>query len=734
MNKRGWKTVAVVTALVALIWAAQSSLPRSNQADAATRVLADSFSRTVARGWGTASGGPTWSTAARRATFSVDGARGVVALAAGSFARATISGAKPVSSTSLVTVGVNRRPGGTGAFVGLSARLSAAGEYRGVVRILPDGRVTSSIRRFGTSPALLARERVIPGILATPGRRISVAFSASGTSPTRLALTVWRAGARAPRSQVLALDSTRSLQAAGAVSITSSLSPRSRVGSVRLTYDAFALVTPRAAAAAPIVTTPAVTPPKTSGAAPAAATTSCVGTQVSAGADLAAKVNSAPSGTTLCIGPGRYRITSQLSPRSHVTLWGNGAVVDGSIPLSGWVASGATWYVAGKLPAAYSKTGACENNTTNPCQIAEQVFQDDVRLTRVMSLAAVKPGTFYQDFAANRVYVGSNPSGHALTMAKTRTALASSASYVTIKNLVFEKFASLAQRGAVLANGPSWTISSSTMRNNHGVGLLLSLSNSSIVSGNSFVDNGQLGLGIGNSQGVIVRGNTITGNNRDGFWMADWESGGLKATLSSATVSGNVVRGNLGVGLWFDIDSKTVTIDGNTITGNVADGIRVEISYNVVVRNNTVTGNGTRFGTVRGGGTSLFACAGITVNTVNGIQIYGNTVADNINGIGLQKRNRGSGKYGVRDLVNAVVHDNAITMRSGSVLGQGTSGLVQLGSTSSTVYTSRGNRFTNNAYTLDSTTARRFAWMGAYVPVSTWKSYGNDATGAFRLG
>lgn len=729
MSKRGWTSAAVVTALVALFWGAMVSLPRSNEADAATRTIADSFTRKVAQGWGSASGGYAWATTGKAKT-SVDGARGIVALGRGGFARSTLTGVKPVSSTMSFTVGVDRRPGGTGAFVGLSARLNSTGEYRAVVRVLPDGRVTASIRRFGKAPAIIAKERVVSGLLATPGRRISVAFSVGGTSPTRLGLSVWRAGARAPRAQIIATDSARSLQVAGGIGITSALSPLSKVGTVRLSYDAFGLVTPKASAAAPVGV--AAAPPVTTTTTTTTAS-SCTGTQVSAGADLVAKVNAAASGSTVCIGPGRYRITGQLSPRAHVTLWGNGAVVDGSVPLTGWVASGATWYVAGKLPAAYSKTGACENNTTNPCQIAEQVFQDDVRLVRVMSLSAVKAGTFYQDFAANRVYVGSNPAGHVLAMAKTRTALASSAGYVTIKNLVFEKFASLAQRGAVLANGPSWTITGNTMRNNHGVGLLLSLSNSTVVKGNSFVNNGQLGLGVGSSQGVVISGNTITGNNRDGFWMADWESGGMKGTASSATVSGNVVRGNYGVGLWFDVDSKTVTIDGNTVSGNIADGIRVEISYNVIVRNNVVTGNGNSFGSIRGGGTSLFACAGITVNTVSGIQIYGNTVSGNINGIGLQKRDRGSGIHGLRDLVNAVVHDNNVTMTSGSAVGQGTSGLVVLG-TDTSAFTSKGNKFTHNTYTLDSTSARRFAWMKAYSTLSVWKSYGNDTTGVFKLG
>jgi parallel beta-helix repeat protein len=245
--------------------------------------------------------------------------------------------------------------------------------------------------------------------------------------------------------------------------------------------------------------------------------------------------------------------------------------------------------------------------------------------------------------------------------------------------------------------------------------------------------NGQLGLGVNASSGVSVDSNTITSNNREGFWIADWESGGFKATKSSASVTNNTISSNTGVGLWIDVDCNGVTIDGNTVHSNVADGIRIEISYNVVVRNNTVTGNGTTFGSVRGGGTSIFACAGINVNTVSTIAIYNNTVSGNINGIGLQARNRGSGPYGLRILLDATVHDNKITMNAGSAYGQGATGLVQSAG-SSAYFTSKGNKFYGNTYVLDSVSARRFAWNDTYLTVAQWKAAGNDTAGAVALG
>ncbi len=152
-----------------------------------------------------------------------------------------------------------------------------------------------------------------------------------------------------------------------------------------------------------------------------------------------------------------------------------------------------------------------------------------------------------------------------------------------------------------------------------------------------------------------------------------------------------------------------------------------------MIRYNTVTGNGLQAPNVRGGGTSIYSCAGINSNTSTNVDIYGNTVAGNLNGIGLQARSRGTGIYGQRDLLNNTVHDNTITMNSGSVYGEGASGLVQNVSDTS-YYTSKGDTFTNNSYVLDSLTAKRFAWNSTYSNVTTWKGFGNDTTGSVSIG
>ena len=96
----------------------------------------------------------------------------------------------------------------------------------------------------------------------------------------------------------------------------------------------------------------------------------------------------------------------------------------------------------------YPLKGQCEDNKTKPCQLGEQVFQDGNHLTRVMSLSQLKPGTFFGDYKANAVYLGDDPTGHVIEMAKTQTAIDKSADNVTVTGLTIQQFASRPQAGA----------------------------------------------------------------------------------------------------------------------------------------------------------------------------------------------------------------------------------------------------------------------------------------------
>ena len=434
-------------------------------------------------------------------------------------------------------------------------------------------------------------------------------------------------------------------------------------------------------------------------------------------------VNSAPTGSTLCFAAGLHRISQTIRPKANMTIASDDrAVLTGSVPLSGWSKSGAQWVTRGALPAAYGKSGACEDDKANICYLREQVFVDGDHLTRVASQSSVKAGTFYADYSANAIYLGSDPAGHSVEMSRTSTAIESNQPGVTVRGLTIEHFASAPQAGA-LVSGPAWTVKANEVRWNHAVGLMLVKANGAKIERNLVHHNGQLGLGQYNSLKADVTRNVITHNNTDGFWIADWESGGMKSTRSSGTVSGNVIRANKGIGMWADVADDGRVISSNKIADNAADGIRFEISRNGVIENNTITGNG--FGTGRGSGTSLWDGGGINVNTSSNVQVRNNTVTGNVNGISIQSRTRGDGPWGRYLLRDVQITGNTIGMTAGT---QAT-GMVQ---NSGAEVPAGELTFTLNRYLLDSVTAQRFAKFGTKLTATGWRNAGHDTTGTFQ--
>ena len=80
---------------------------------------------------------------------------------------------------------------------------------------------------------------------------------------------------------------------------------------------------------------------------------------------------------------------------------------------------------------------------------------------------------------------------------------------------------------------------------------------------------------------------------------------------------------------------------GNRVEDNVRMGILHEISYAIVIRNNTVRRNG--FGL-----SSWVWGAGIVISSSSNAEVYGNIVEDNAGGIVGVQQNRGSGAHGAR--------------------------------------------------------------------------------------
>ena len=133
------------------------------------------------------------------------------------------------------------------------------------------------------------------------------------------------------------------------------------------------------------------------------------------------------------------------------------------------------------------------------------MFVDNTPLKPVDALSKVVPGTFYFDYAADKIYIADNPAGHTIEAGKLAYAFHGNAQNVTVQNLVIEKYDPPIQDGAI-QGGQGWTIQDNEVRLNYAVGI--TGRDGSKIIGNYVHDNGQMGLG-GSGDNILVQGNEI---------------------------------------------------------------------------------------------------------------------------------------------------------------------------------------------------------------------------------
>jgi hypothetical protein len=136
-----------------------------------------------------------------------------------------------------------------------------------------------------------------------------------------------------------------------------------------------------------------------------------------------------------------------------------------------------------------------------------------------------------------------------------------------------------------------------------------------------------------------------------------------------------------------------------------------------VIRNNTIRRNGFGYSVWLWG-------AGIQIANSPNVEVYGNLVENNANGIAGTQQNRGSGRHGPWKLRNLKVRDNVVRMPSGlSGIGVDDGDPVP-GSAEG------GNRFENNTYYVN---ADRSNWhwtvSGGRVNWTNWRGLQQDVTG-----
>ncbi len=286
-------------------------------------------------------------------------------------------------------------------------------------------------------------------------------------------------------------------------------------------------------------------------------------------------------------------------------------------------------------------------------------------------------------------------------------AFSSGAKGVSITNLEIRNYSTGNQwRGAVVGLGGDWLIESCEIHHNRVAGIYLEKGDP-VVRGNNIHHNGRSGLSVRYTDGGLLEDNEIAYNNYEDKWNWGIEAGGGKMwDTTDLVIRGNWSHHNHGPGIWTDHDNIGTVYEDNLIEDNYANGIFHEISYDAIIRNNVIRRNGFDHDAWMWGG-------GIMIATSQNVEVYGNVIEGNFNGISMTRQSRGSGDYGEWTLKNNYVHDNTI-------IDSGLSGAAQdVGNNS--IYSSN-IRYEGNTYTGDV----GWWWMNKKISWSEWQSYGHD--------
>lgn len=356
---------------------------------------------------------------------------------------------------------------------------------------------------------------------------------------------------------------------------------------------------------------------------------------------VGAAVAAAHSGQTIVLRAGSYDESVSVPASKTLTIQNypnEAAWLDGSTAVDGWSASGTAWVHTGWTPqfdstAGYTASIAANTapnwtwlNPTYPMAAhPDQVWVDGSALSQVGSLSQVGPGTFYVDYSTQRLYIGSNPSGHSVRASDTAQALVVDSPNTVVRGIGVRRYAtSVPLMGTVLLRGVGDSMSNVQISDNATQGLYLRATGIK-VDHLTAQNNGLLGVLATYADGMTVTNSLITHNNTEHFNYAP-VAGGMKITRTRGiTVRDSSVSGNIGHGLWLDESTYNAVIEGNTLSDNLGRGFTAELSALGVVVGNVLTGNGQE---------------GIRITDTSNYQIWNNTLSGNARGVEIYQDTR----------------------------------------------------------------------------------------------
>jgi len=207
-------------------------------APAAGVLASDTFTRTLATGWGTADTGGAWTLTGSSSLFAVTGGAGTMSIGAGKGPMAHLAGVSSLNTDLSADVAIDKLPDVGSVYIGLTGRGTGTDSYRGSALIGTTGGVRVNVTKVVAGVETAVSTTVtVSGLTYAPGAVLHIRMQVTGTGTTTIRIRAWSGATEPTTWQMTSTDTTASLQNAGGVGIRGYLSASTTNGPVSLKLD-----------------------------------------------------------------------------------------------------------------------------------------------------------------------------------------------------------------------------------------------------------------------------------------------------------------------------------------------------------------------------------------------------------------------------------------------------------------------------------------------------------------
>ena len=338
-------------------------------------------------------------------------------------------------------------------------------------------------------------------------------------------------------------------------------------------------------------------------------------------------VDRASTGAVIVVRAGTYNENVTIPAGKRVTIRsapGEQVWLDGARTVAGWRSAGGAWFVDGwtsEFDSSPTFTRGAPDGTASGWQWLnaghpmaahpDQVWVDGAPLAQVASRDQVRPGTFFVDAAADRLYIGSPPDGHQVRASTVTKALSIRGAGSVVRDIGIRGYAtSVWMMGTVTIEAPDVTLQNVVVADNATTGVFVGAARATLRDV-TVARNGLLGIGANLADVLRVENVLAVENNAEHFNQAP-VSGGVKIAKSRGVdiVDSAFVR-NDGPGIWTDQSVYDLTVAASDLIGNLGHGAFIELTQKVDVVDDLILGNG---------GNAL------KINNTGDVQVWNNTI------------------------------------------------------------------------------------------------------------